>query len=109
MSDTALVGDCIGQGTAGAALVLQANLDHGLMDYFQDSKDEISYGDGSNVGGKGTGGTSRQNMLHCLWFQEIQGKMKIWTKENSCLEHFWLNDENVSVTLARCCMVAGLT
>ena len=44
MSETALVGDCIGQGTAGAALVSQANLDHGLMDYFQDSKDEISYG-----------------------------------------------------------------
>ena len=44
VSDTALLGDCIGQGTAGAALVSQANLDHGLMDYFQDSKDEISYG-----------------------------------------------------------------
>jgi hypothetical protein len=44
VSDTAFIGDCIGQGTAGAALVSQANLDHGLMDYFQDSKDEIFYG-----------------------------------------------------------------
>ena len=31
MSDTAYVGDCIGQGTSGAALVSKANLDHGLM------------------------------------------------------------------------------
>ena len=44
VSETEVVGDCIGQGTAGAALVSQANLDHGLMDYFKDSKDEIQYG-----------------------------------------------------------------
>ena len=44
LSDTAFVGDCIGQGTAGGALVSQANLDTGLMEYFGDSKDEILYG-----------------------------------------------------------------
>ena len=30
VSDTAMVGDCIGQGTAGAALVSQVNLDQGF-------------------------------------------------------------------------------
>ena len=35
MTDTALVGDCIGQGTAGGALVSQANLDQGLMEHFE--------------------------------------------------------------------------
>ena len=44
VSDTAVVGDCIGQGTAGGALVSQANLDQGLMQCFKDSKDEIQYG-----------------------------------------------------------------
>ena len=44
LSETAFVGDCIGQGTAGGALVSQANLDIGLMEYFEDSKDEIMYG-----------------------------------------------------------------
>ena len=44
VSDTTVVGDCIGQGTAGAALVSQVNLDHGLRGYFQDSKEEIYYG-----------------------------------------------------------------
>ena len=44
VSETAKVGDVIGQGTAGGALVSQANLDHGLMEYFGDSKDEIHYG-----------------------------------------------------------------
>ena len=39
------VGDCIGQGTAGAALVSQANLDQGLMKYFGESKDELQYGE----------------------------------------------------------------
>ena len=43
-SDAAFVGNCIGQGTAGAALVSQANLDKGLSQYFGDSKDEIVYG-----------------------------------------------------------------
>ena len=44
VTETAVVGDCIGQGTAGAALVSQVNLDQGLMEYFEDSKDETSYG-----------------------------------------------------------------
>ena len=44
LSETAFVGDCIGQGTAGGALVSQANLDIGLMEYFEDSKDDIMYG-----------------------------------------------------------------
>ena len=43
MSDTAYVGDCIGQGTAGGALVSQANLDCGLMEYFEDNQEEIFY------------------------------------------------------------------
>ena len=38
LSDTAYVGDCIGQGTAGGALVSQANLDNGLMLYFGESE-----------------------------------------------------------------------
>ena len=33
VSCTAQVGDCIGQGTAGAALVSQVNLDQGLQPY----------------------------------------------------------------------------
>ena len=44
MSELGVVGDCIGQGTAGAALVSQVNLDQGLMDHFQDSQEEIHYG-----------------------------------------------------------------
>ena len=44
VSDTTFVGDCIGQGTAGGALVSQANLDHGLGMYFDDSQDEMLYG-----------------------------------------------------------------
>ena len=47
VTDTRVVGDCIGQGTAGAALVSQVNLDKGLTEYFGDSDSEagISYGD----------------------------------------------------------------
>ena len=45
ISDTATVGACIGPGTAGGALVSQANLDHGLMMFFGDSKEEMYYGD----------------------------------------------------------------
>ena len=47
MTETREVGDCIGQGTAGAALVTQANLDQGLMEYFGDVDNDafISYGD----------------------------------------------------------------
>ena len=41
LSDTAVVGDCIGQGTADGAIVLADNLDQGLKKYFNDSKDEI--------------------------------------------------------------------
>ena len=39
------MGDCIVlQGTAWGAFVSQANLDHGLMRYFGESKEEIHYG-----------------------------------------------------------------
>ena len=44
MTDRAVVGDVIGQGTAGAALVSQLNLDHGLHTYFGGSADEVYYG-----------------------------------------------------------------
>ena len=45
MTDVAMVGDVIGQGTAGAALVSQLNLDHGMKSYFSGSGDEVYYGD----------------------------------------------------------------
>ena len=45
MTETAEVGDCLGQGTAGAGLVLQANLDHGLNSYFQGCKEVMYYGE----------------------------------------------------------------
>ena len=45
MTDTAFVGDVIGQGTAGAALVSQLNLDLGMKSYFSGSSDEVYYGD----------------------------------------------------------------
>ena len=44
MSDSSFVGGVIGQGTAGAALVSQLNLDHGLKNYFSGSADEMYYG-----------------------------------------------------------------
>ena len=44
MSETAQVGDCIGQGTAGAALVSQVNLDKGLEQYFGDGGEDLQYG-----------------------------------------------------------------
>ena len=44
MSKTAVVGDCIGQGTAGGAIVSAANLDHSLEQYFGSSKDEMYFG-----------------------------------------------------------------
>ena len=44
VTETAFVGDCIGQGTAGGALVSQANLDKGLMEQFKNSKEEMYYG-----------------------------------------------------------------
>ena len=36
--------DCIGQGTAGGALLSQLNLDYGLNQYFSGSSDETYYG-----------------------------------------------------------------
>ena len=44
VSDTAWVGDCIGQGTSGAALVSQVNLDQGLQQYFGDGGEDLKYG-----------------------------------------------------------------
>ena len=44
MTDSAFVGDVIGQGTAGAALVSQLNLDFGMKNYFSGSADEMYYG-----------------------------------------------------------------
>ena len=45
ISETAHVGDCIGQGTAGAALVSQVNLDQGLHQYFGDGGEDLEYGE----------------------------------------------------------------
>ena len=45
ISETAYVGDCIGQGTAGAALVSQVNLDQGLHQYFGDGGENLEYGE----------------------------------------------------------------
>ncbi len=45
MTEKAKVGDCIGQGTGGAALVSHLNLDYGLQENFADSLDELYYGD----------------------------------------------------------------
>ena len=39
MSESAHLGDYIGQGTTGAALVSQVNLDQGLLQYFGDLTD----------------------------------------------------------------------
>ena len=44
ISESKVVGNVVGQGSAGAALVSQVNLDNGLMEYFEDSNDEIQYG-----------------------------------------------------------------
>jgi hypothetical protein len=44
MSETAQVGDCIGQDTAGAALGSQVNLDQGLQQYFGDGGEDLVYG-----------------------------------------------------------------
>ena len=38
------MGDVIGRGTAGAALVSQLNIDHGLHNYSRGSADEVYYG-----------------------------------------------------------------
>ena len=44
MTESAEAGDLVGQGTAGAGLVSQLNLDTGLQQYFGGSGDEIYYG-----------------------------------------------------------------
>ena len=43
-TDEAEVGDCLGQGTAGAGLVSAANLDLGLQKYFNNSQNVMHYG-----------------------------------------------------------------
>ena len=44
MTDGEDVGEIIGQGSGGAALVSQVNLDHGVNDMFCGSTDEVYYG-----------------------------------------------------------------
>ena len=44
MTGTVMAGDLVGQGTAGAGLVSQLNLDRGLQQYFGGSQDETYYG-----------------------------------------------------------------
>ena len=44
MKAAAKAGDLVGQGTAGAGLVSQLNLDMGLQQYFSGSDEEIYYG-----------------------------------------------------------------
>ena len=44
VTESAEAGDLVGQGTAGAGLVSQLNLDRGLQLYFSGSKDEMYYG-----------------------------------------------------------------
>ena len=38
------VGEVVGQGTIGGALVSQLNVDKGVGDYFDGSRDETTYG-----------------------------------------------------------------
>ena len=44
MTGEAVAGDLVGQGTAGASLVSQLNLDMGLQQYYAGSSDEYYYG-----------------------------------------------------------------
>ena len=44
VTDYEEVGELIGQGTGGGAIVSAANLDGGVNDYFENSDDEIFYG-----------------------------------------------------------------
>ena len=44
LTEEANVGEVIGQGTVGGALVSQVNIDRGVDRYFCGSKDEVSYG-----------------------------------------------------------------
>ena len=44
MTESAEAGDLVGQGTAGAGLVSQLNLDTGLQQYYAGSGDEMYYG-----------------------------------------------------------------
>ena len=44
MTEECDVGEVVGQGTMGGALVSQLNVDKGVGDYFEGSKDEATYG-----------------------------------------------------------------
>ena len=44
MTGEAVAGDLVGQGTAGASLVSQLNLDRGLQQYLAGSAEETYYG-----------------------------------------------------------------
>ena len=44
LAETAFVGDCIGQGTSGGAIVSASNLDEGLKEYFGESEKEMCFG-----------------------------------------------------------------
>ena len=44
MTEECDVGEVVGQGTMGGALVSQLNVDRGVGDYFEGSKDEATYG-----------------------------------------------------------------
>ena len=73
MSAAAEAGDLVGQGTAGAGLVSQLNLDVGLQQYFSGSEDELYYG-GIRIEytafqddiGKPSGGGVRQAQAHMV-------------------------------------------
>ena len=44
MTKEADIGDCLGQGTAGAGLVSAANLDMGLQKHFKQSREVLKFG-----------------------------------------------------------------
>ena len=45
MTDTVSVGDCVGQGSAGASLISQANIGLGLQKHFGKVEEVVHYGD----------------------------------------------------------------
>ena len=45
MTGAASMGDCIGQGTAGASLISQANISLGLQKHFGVVQEVVYYGD----------------------------------------------------------------
>ena len=45
MTDTVSVGDCVGQGSAGASLISQANIGFGLQKHFGEIEEVVHYGD----------------------------------------------------------------